>query len=185
LKPRTIKKQFDLERITMLSKKMLSALNNQVCAEFYSEYFYLSMSAWCDSNDLPGMAAFMKLKGEEERVHGMKIYDYIHDRDGKVTLLAIDQPPSEFKSFLEIFENQLEHEKKVTALIHNLYALALEEKDYATSVMLQWFIEEQVEEEKEAQEIIQQCKKVGNNESALFLLDEKLGSLAPGQEEVK
>ncbi|KAA3609730.1 MAG: ferritin [Calditrichaeota bacterium] len=164
----------------MLSEKMLIALNNQIRDEFYSEYFYLSMSAWCDSNDLPGMASFMKLKGEEERVHGMKIYDYIHDRDGKVTLLGIEQPPSEFESFLDIFEKQLEHEKKVTALIHNLYALALEEKDYATSVMLQWFIEEQVEEEKEASEIIQQCKQVGDSQSALFMLDQKLGALTPG-----
>jgi len=167
----------------MLSAKMLNALNKQVRDELYSEYFYLSMSAWCNANDLPGMAAFMKLKSDEERAHAMKIYNYILDRDGKITLLAIDQPPAEFKSFLDIFEQQLVHEKKVTALIHNLYSLALEEKDYATQVMLQWFIEEQVEEEKEATDIIQQCKKIGDNQSALFLLDQKLGSLAPGTEE--
>jgi ferritin len=164
----------------MLSEKMLNALNTQIRDEMYSEYFYLSMSAWCSSNDLPGMASFMRLKGEEERSHAMKLFDYVHDRDGKVTLLAIEQPPSEFKSYLDIFENQFEHEKKVTASIHNLYALAMEERDYATSVMLQWFIEEQVEEEKEAQEIIQQCKKVGESKSALFMLDEKLGLVAPG-----
>jgi ferritin len=167
----------------MLSEKMLNALNAQIRDEFYSDYFYLSMSAWCGSNDLPGMAAFMKTKGEEERVHALKIYDYVHDRDGKVTLMAIEQPPAEFKSYLDIFEKQLGHEKKVTTSIHNLYAIALEEKDYATSVMLQWFIEEQVEEEKEAQEIIQLCKKVGESESALFMLDEKLGALTPGQGE--
>jgi len=162
---------------------MLKALNEQIRDELYSEYFYLSMSAWCESNDLPGMAAFLKLKSEEERAHAMKIYDYVHDRDGKIVLLAIDQPQSEFKSYQDIFEQQLEHEKKVTALIHNLYTLALDEKDYATQVMLQWFIEEQVEEEKEAMDIIQQCKKIGDNESALFLLDQKLGTLAPATEE--
>ncbi len=167
----------------MLSDKMLNALNKQLRDEFYSEYFYLSMSAWFDSNDLPGMASFMKFKGEEERSHAMKLFDYIQDRDGKVTLLAIEQPPSEFESHIDIFKKQLEHEKKITASIHSLYALALGEQDFATSVTLQWFIEEQVEEEKEAQEIIQQCKKVGDSESALFMLDEKLGSLTPGQEE--
>ena len=166
----------------MLSDKMLKEINEQICKEMYSEYFYLSMSAWCDSNDLPGMAAFMKLKSEEERAHAMKLYDYIHDRDGKVTLLAIAQPPSEFKSFRDIFENQLKHEKYVTESIHNLYKLALEENDYASQVMLQWFIEEQVEEEKEALEIIQQCKMVGDNPSALFMLDQKLGNVVPGQE---
>jgi ferritin len=159
---------------------MEKALNEQICKEFYSEYFYLSMSSWCDSNDLPGMAAFMKLKSEEERAHAMKFYEYIHDRDGKVILLAIDQPPADFKNFVDIFENQLNHEKMVTKSIHKLYGLALEEKDYASQVMLQWFIEEQVEEEKEAQDIIKQCKMVGNNPSALFILDQKLGDLAPG-----
>ena len=166
----------------MLSKKMLDAINEQICKELYSEYFYLSMSSWCDSNDLPGMAAFMKLKSVEERAHAMKLYDYVHDRDGKVTLLAISQPPSEFKSFLDIFENQLKHEKYVTKSIHKLYDLSLQEKDYPSQIMLQWFIEEQVEEEKEAKDIIQQCKMVGDNPSALFMLDQKLGNLAPGQE---
>ena len=80
----------------MLSTKMLKEINEQICKELYSEYFYLSMSAWCDSNDLPGMAAFMKLKSEEERAHAMKLYEYVHDRDGKITLLAIKQPPSDF-----------------------------------------------------------------------------------------
>ena len=165
----------------MLSNKMLKAINEQICKELYSEYFYLSMSSWCDSKDLPGMAAFMKLKSEEERAHAMKLYDYIHDQDGKVTLLALKQPPSDFKSFLDIFENQLKHEKYVTKSIHNLYKLALEENDYASQVMLQWFIEEQVEEEKEALDIIQQCKMVGDNPSALFMLDQKLANLAHGQ----
>lgn len=167
----------------MLSSKMLEALNQQIREELFSEYLYLSMSAWCDANDLPGMAAFLKLKSEEERAHAMKIYNYILDRDGEIKLLALDQPKSDFKSFQDIFENQLKHEQKITGTIHKLYALALEEQDYATQVMLQWFIEEQVEEEKEAMDIIQQCKKVGDNESALFLLDDKLGSQVPNTEQ--
>lgn len=166
----------------MLSKKMLKAINEQICKELYSEYFYMSMSSWCESNDLPGMAAFMKLKSEEERAHAMKLYDYVHDRDGEVTFLTIEQPPSRFRSFLDIFENQLKHEQLVTKSIHELYDLALKEKDYPSQVMLQWFIEEQVEEEKEASDIIQQCKMVGDNPSALFMLDQKLGNLAPEQD---
>ncbi|RMH61955.1 MAG: ferritin [Calditrichaeota bacterium] len=164
----------------MLSKKMQEALNNQIRDELYSEYYYLSMSAWCEVNDLPGMAAFMMLKSQEERAHAMKIYTYILDRDGEIILQAIPQPPATFKSFVDIFENMYAHEQHVTSLIHNLYQLALEEKDYPSQVMLQWFIEEQVEEEKEARDLIQQSRKVGASESALFLFDQKLGQQPAG-----
>ncbi len=167
----------------MLSKKMLAALNTQIKEELFSEYYYLSMSAWCESQDLPGMAAFLKLKSEEERAHAMKIYTFIHDRDGKVTLQAIPQPATDFKSHMDIFKKQLEHEKHVTASINELYTLAIKEKDYPTQVMLQWFIDEQVEEEKEAKDIIAMCKMAGDNESAIFLLDQKLGQMVPGNEE--
>ncbi|HED10201.1 MAG TPA: ferritin [Caldithrix abyssi] len=167
----------------MLSEKMVQALNDQVRDELYSEYYYLAMSAWCEENDLPGMASFMALKSNEERSHAMKIYHYILDRGGRVVLQAIAQPPADFKSHCHIFESMLEHEKLVTGLIHNLYSLALDEKDYATQVMLQWFIEEQVEEEKEATELIQQCKMIGDSESALFLFDQKLGQVTPGTAE--
>lgn len=166
----------------MFSKKMLDALNDQIRDEFYSEYFYLAMSAWLDSNDLPGMARFMRIKSQEERSHAIKLFEYVQNRDGQVVLQSIPQPPANYKSFLDLFEHQLKHEQSVTASIHKLYALALEEHDYATSVTLQWFVEEQVEEEKEAKEIIQQCKMVGTNESALFLLDQKLGTITPGVE---
>jgi len=155
---------------------MLEALNDQIRDEFYSEYFYLAMSSWLDSHDLPGMAQFQRVKSQEERTHAIKLFEYIQSRDGAVLLQAIPQPPANYKSFLDVFEHQLEHEQSVTASIHKLYALAMEEHDYATLVTLQWYVEEQVEEEKEAKEIIQQCKMVGSNESALFLLDQKLGA---------
>ncbi len=167
----------------MLSEKMVQALNDQVRDELYSEYYYLAMSAWCEEHDLPGMAAFMALKSSEERTHAMKIYHYILDRGGRVVLQEIARPPADYKSYLDIFQSMLEHEKLVTSLIHNLYSLALEEKDYATQVMLQWFIEEQVEEEKEATELIQQCRMIGDSESALFLFDQKLGQATPGAAE--
>ncbi len=163
----------------MFSKKMLDALNNQIRDEFYSEYFYLAMSAWLDAHDLPGMAQFQRVKSQEERTHAIKLFEYVQSRDGNVVLLALPKPPADYKSFLDLFEHQLKHEQSVTASIHNLYALAMEEHDYATSVTLQWFVGEQVEEEKEAKEIIQKCKMVGENESALFLLDQQLGATMP------
>ncbi len=166
----------------MLSEKMQAALNNQIRDELYSEYYYLAMSAWCQINDLPGMASFMMLKSREERDHAMKIYNYILDRDGKVELQAIPQPPADYASYRDVFEQMYKHEQHVTALIHNLYKRALDENDYSTQVMLQWFIEEQVEEEKEARDLIQQSKMVGNNESALFLFDQKLGQMQTGAE---
>lgn len=165
----------------MLSEKMLAALNAQIRDELYSQMLYLSMSAWADSEDLPGMAAFMHLKADEEHAHGMKIFEYVLDRGGRVEMQAIEQPPADFGDFTNMFKEQLIHEQKVTASIHNLYALASEEKDYATKVMLQWFIEEQVEEEKEASDLIQQCKLIGESKSALFMFDQKLMSETPGE----
>lgn len=159
----------------MLSKSMLDILNEQIKNELYSEYFYLSMSTYCESIDLPGIAKFMQVKSQEERTHGMKIYDYIHDRDGRVTLLAIPQPPSIFKSLIDMFTQVLKHEEEITKSIYKIYELATKENDYATQVEMQWFITEQVEEEKQARELIQQLKLIGNNESALFMFDKELG----------
>ncbi len=159
----------------MLSKGMLTILNEQIKNELYSEYFYLSMSTYCESIDFPGMANFMQVKSQEERSHGMKIYDYIHDRDGRVTLLAIPQPPSIFKSIVDMFTQVLKHEEEITKSIYNIYELATKENDYATQVEMQWFIKEQVEEEKQARDIIQQLKLIGDNESALYMFDKELG----------
>ncbi|MBN1407958.1 MAG: ferritin [Calditrichaceae bacterium] len=160
----------------MISKKIEKAFNDQINAELYSEYLYLAMSAYCETIDLPGFAAWMKQQAAEEHIHAMRFYDFVFDRDGRVELEAIAKPQAEYKSILDMFENVLKHEQHVTKLIHDLYALALKENDYAAQVELQWFIAEQVEEEKTAKDIIQQLKWVGDKSTALYMLDQKLAA---------
>ena len=160
----------------MISEKMEKAINSQINHELYSEYLYLAMSAYCQSIDLPGFANWLLIQNQEEHMHGMRFYDYLIERDGNVKLLKIDEPPGEYKSLLDVFENVLKHEQKVTHLINEFYALAVKENDYAAQVELQWFIREQVEEEKNARDIIQQLKWIGNDTSALYLLDQKMAA---------
>lgn len=166
----------------MLSEKMLTALNTQIKKELFSEYYYMAMSAYCDSIDLPGMATFMMTKSTEERQHAMRLYNYVQDRGGRVVLQAIPQPQTDFSGFKEIFEKMLEHEKTVTKSIHDLYDLALKENDYASQVELQWFIQEQVEEEKQATDTLMQINRIADNQTAVFMMDQKLGSVQPSQE---
>lgn len=155
----------------MLSKTMQDALNEQINKEYFSAYLYLSMSAYFESINLPGSAKWMRAQYDEERTHALKLFDYVNDRGGRVTLKAIDAPQVEFKSPLATWEMVLEHERKVTALIHRLYEIALAEKDYATQSMLKWFIDEQVEEEKNATLMVERFKQVGDHPSTLLLLD--------------
>jgi len=159
----------------MLGKKVQDAINEQIRNELYSGYLYLSMSAYFEANNLPGFAHWMRVQAEEEQEHALKFFDFVHDRGGRVTLKAIEQPPAEWDSPLAVFEHTLEHEQKVTSLIHQLYALALTEKDYATQVTLQWFVDEQVEEEKSATEIVETLKLAGAKGQALVMMDRALG----------
>jgi ferritin len=172
----------------MLSPTMQEALNNQVTMEFASEHVYLSMSAYFERESLPGFANWMRVQGGEEHTHAMKIYDFINDRDGKVVLQALPQPPVDFAEPLEAFEKAYEHEQKVTASINRLYGLAVKEGDYPSQVMLEWFVNEQVEEEKSAKQIVDQIKRIGNDGGALLMLDRELAArTAPpaGGEEVE
>ena len=159
----------------MLSKTLQDAMNEQIKNELYSAYLYLSMSAYCEASNLPGFAHWMRMQAQEEVTHAMKFYDFIYERGGRVVLQAIDQPPLEFQSPLDVFEQTLEHEQKVTALINDLYALAAREKDYASQVFLQWFVTEQVEEEDSATQIVETLKMVGDKGHALLMLDRELG----------
>ena len=152
------------------------ALNDQIKHEAYSAYLYLSMAAYFDSINLPGFAHWMKVQRDEEQSHALKIYDYVYDRGGRVTLQALEQPPSEFGSALEAFQQALEHERKVTGLINGLHELAQKHSDYATQAFLQWFINEQVEEEKTASDIVERLKLAGERGSALLWIDKELGS---------
>jgi ferritin len=152
----------------MLSKTMQDAINEQIQKEYHSSYLYLAMSAYCEASTLPGSA-------KEELSHAMKLFDHMVDRGGRVTLQAIQQPAAEYKSALDVFEKVLAHEQLVTASIHKLYALALKENDYPAQVMLQWFVAEQVEEEKSAGQVVEQLKAVGESKTSLMLLDRHLG----------
>ncbi|UCD73549.1 MAG: ferritin [Candidatus Bathyarchaeota archaeon] len=158
----------------MISDKMLEALNKQANAELYSGYMYLSMSAYFESVNLRGFASWMRVQANEELSHGLKFYDYIVERGGRVKLLPIEQPPLEWSSPLEAFEEVYKHEVKVTGLINNLVKIAVSENDYATQNMLQWFVAEQVEEEASADEIVQRIKLAGSDGKGLLLIDREL-----------
>ncbi|MBW8065371.1 MAG: ferritin [Nitrospira sp.] len=159
----------------MLSKKLQDALNEHIKNEFYSAYVYLSMSAHLAALHLPGLARWMRLQSQEEMSHAMKLFDFVLERGGRVVLKAIEQPPGQLQSALDVFQQALKYEQKVTDMIHRLYELAVKENDYATQVMLQWFITEQVEEEGAAGEIVEQLKMIGKEPTALFMLDRQLG----------
>ncbi|RME80811.1 MAG: ferritin [Caldilineae bacterium] len=169
----------------MLSKKLQDAINEQINAELYSAYVYLSMAAYFEDQNLPGFAHWMRLQHDEEQVHAMKLFDFLVDRGARVVLKAIDAPPVEFESPLQVFEAALEHERKVTGLINDLYGLALEEGDYPTQVLLQWFISEQVEEEKSADDIVQQLRLVGDYPPGLLMLDREMAARQPESEETE
>ena len=155
----------------MLSNAMQDAINEQIKNELYSAYLYLAMSAHFEAGGYSGFASWTRAQAQEEVEHAMKFYDYLNERDGRVVLQSIEQPPVEYGSPLEVFEMILAHEKKVTALINNLYQLALQENDYATQVMLHWFINEQVEEESSAGKMVDQLKMIGDQKGALIQLD--------------
>lgn len=164
----------------MLSKSLQAALNEQIKNEFSSGYMYLAMSSWFEDKGLPGFANWMRVQYGEELEHGLKIFDFINDRDGRALVLGFDAPPSEWKSPLDVFENSYAHEQKVTAMINALYAQAQKESDYPTTVLMQWFISEQVEEEKSAKLIVDQLRLAGDSGSALLLLDRELGARKGG-----
>ncbi len=160
----------------MLNKKVEKALNDQVNAEMYSSYLYLSMSAYYESIDLPGFAQWMKAQAQEEMLHTMKMYDYVIERGGRMVFSAIDAPPAEWKSSLDAFGCTLEHEQMVTGLINNLVDIAIAESDHATNVFLQWFVSEQVEEEATVTSVLQRLKMVGDHGHGLFMMDRELGT---------
>jgi ferritin len=159
----------------MISKKVEQALNGQMNAEFYSAYLYLSMAAYFDSVDLGGFANWMQVQFQEELSHGMKFFNHICERGGKVDLKAIEGPPTEWDSPLGAFQSTLEHEQKVTGLINELVFLARGEKDNATEIFLQWFVNEQVEEEDNASTILGQLKLIKDSPQALFMMDKEMG----------
>jgi ferritin len=159
----------------MIGEKMQDALNEQINAELYSAYLYLSMVAYFESVSLPGFANWMRVQTQEELTHAMKIYDYVNERGGRVTLKSIGEPPTEWKSPLAAFEDAYKHEQKVTGLINGLVNLAIEEKDHAANMFLQWFVNEQVEEENNADTIVRKLKLMADAPGGIYMIDNEMG----------
>ena len=160
----------------MINEKVGKVLIEQVNKEFYSAYLYLSMSAYFSDKGLLGFANWMRIQAQEEQAHAMFIYDFLVDRGEKVILKAIDTPPNTWGNTLEVMEEILSHEVYVTGLINNIVTVAEEVKDRATMSYMNWFIDEQVEEEANAQDIISKLKLIGDDKSALYLLDKDLSA---------
>ena len=158
----------------MINKTMQDAMNEQINKELFSSYLYLSMAAYFEDKNLAGFANWMRIQADEEREHAMKFYDFILERGGRVYLKAIDAPKTDWGSNLEVAEEVAAHEAKVTASIYELYELALKEKDYPAQMMLQWFITEQVEEEKNAAEIVANLKLIEAGGTAVYVMDKQL-----------
>jgi len=159
----------------MLSKKMEKALNEQLNAELYSAYLYLAMAAWFESQNLPGFAAWMRIQHREETTHAMKFFKFVAERRGRVVLKVIEEPAKDWKSPLAAFEAAFEHEQYITGRIGDLVNLAVEEKDHATNAFLQWFVNEQVEEEATADSIVQKLRMAEKAPGAMLMMDHELG----------
>jgi len=158
----------------MISKKIEKEINEQINAEFWSAYLYLSMSAYFVSKNLPGFANWMQVQYQEEISHALKFFDYLNERGGRVNLKPIEAVKNEWNDEIEVFQETLEHEQHVTHLINNLVNSAIEEKDHASNNMLQWYVSEQVEEEANVDEILQQLILLEGNKFGLLMLDREL-----------
>lgn len=157
------------------SKTLQQAMNDQIRQEFESAYLYLSMAAWMEDQTLPGFAAWLRQQAREEASHALRIYNHLIDRSARVRLQPLAGPMVDFKSPLDVFENVKKHEVLVTKSINDLYGLAVSDKDYASQVFLEWFISEQVEEEKQSSHVLDSVRRVGDNQAALVMLDRELG----------
>lgn len=159
----------------MISKKIETAINKQINAELYSAYLYLSMASYFESVNLRGFAKWMEAQAGEEQEHAMKFYGYINERGGRVIFDSIAKPPAKWDSPLSVFEETYKHEQKVTAMINDLMELARSEKDNATEILLQWYVNEQVEEEASASAYVEKLKMIGSSGNGLIMLDHELG----------
>ena len=159
-----------------MNTKLQKALTEQVNKELFSAYLYLGMATYCESISLDGFGQWMKVQAQEEMIHAMKIFTFLGDRGVRVELPAIAKPETDFTSVLDVFQKTLAHEKKVTASIDKVYSIAKEVKDNASVVFLEWFITEQVEEEKSASDILEKLKLIGKDSGAILMLDQTLGA---------
>ncbi len=159
----------------MPSQALQQAMNDQIRKEFESAYLYLSMAAWMEDQNLPGFAAWLRRQAQEEARHAMRIFNHLIDRNARVRLQPLAGPRVDFQSPQEVFETVKQHEVLVTTSINELYGMAVADKDYASQVFLEWFITEQVEEEKQSTHVLDSVRRVGDNQAALVMLDRELG----------
>jgi ferritin len=164
--------------VFVLAERIEAALNRQLAMELRSAYVYLSMSAYCESQSLPGFARWLRLQSKEEVEHAMKFFDFINDREGSVRLETLEEPAHDFSSPLEVFRQALEHERAVSRAISDLYSAVVDERDYASQAWLDWFATEQVEEEKSVGHIVGALERIGDRGDALFFLDKELADRA-------
>ena len=162
----------------MINEKLEKEINKQINAEIYSAYLYQAMAAYFESKSLSGFANWMDVQAEEELTHARKFYDFLNERGGRVILDSIEAPKSEWDAPIEAFKDAYEHEQKVTSMINNLVDIAIEENDHATNSFLQWFVDEQVEEEASVEEIIDKMELIGDSGNGLYMFDSKLGERA-------
>lgn len=155
----------------MISQKMEHAINLQINEELFSSYLYLAMSTYFESKSLKGFANWMRVQAQEEQFHAMKFFDYVQERGGKAELLAIEKPANDWESIAQVFEETLNHEQHITSKINELVSIAVDEKDFASQNFLQWYVDEQVEEEATASEILEQILFLGDNKHGLLMLD--------------
>jgi len=162
----------------MMNKNVEAAINEQIRREEFSSRLYLSMAIWCEANGFPGAAAFLYRQTDEERMHQLKFVHYVNDRGGKAALMALDKPVADFTSLLDVFQQVMKHEEYITASINELYGVTLEQKDYTTGNFLQWYINEQIEEEKTMSTILDKIRLVGEDKAGMFHIDKELSAMA-------
>ncbi len=158
-----------------MAKDLYDELNRQLNRELYASHLYLATAAYFEAENFPGFAAWMKVQSDEERAHALKFWEFLDSRNARVELLSLDQPPSQYRSPLDAFQQALEHEKSVTEDIHKLYARSVDAKDFASQAFLQWFVSEQVEEEKTVSDIVDTLNMIGQEPTGLFMFDRELG----------
>jgi ferritin len=162
----------------MLSKNINKALNDQIAMEAFASNAYLAIASWCEQKGFEGTANFFYVQADEERIHMMKIFRFVNEAEGHALSPALKQPQHDFPNYISVFETALEHEKKVTKSINKLLKMAVDENDYRTQNLLQWFVDEQLEEENQIQVILDKLNLIGDNGTGLFMLDSELGKKA-------
>ena len=166
-----------------MDPKVMKLINDQITHEFYASYLYLAMAAHFEEQNYDGFAQWFRMQAKEEEFHAMKLFDYLVERGARIELQQIDKPPVDFGEPVDAFKAALAHEQKVTGLINTIYEAALEAKDYPTQVMLQWFIEEQVEEEDTTGTAVERLEMAGDSKAALMFLDSEYGKRSTGAHE--